>query len=139
MAIVKRKHAADSVESPGQAKSKKSKLSATTSDLKREKNSTKGEKVKKKSTLNPPSNSMDLDESDTTESENGFYGFSAKENTNNRLSEESSEGDDEKDGGVVIVNGSSAPKVQKDKKARDVKKSSIVVANNGMTSEPCEL
>ena len=136
MASAKRKHVADSSEPSGHAKSKKSKVSgAKSNSSKREKAFVKDEKIKKKSASKGPAMPNDLDESDTTESENGYYGFSAKENSNNQLSEESIDGDESGDGGEVdgfVANGAAASPLPKKKKVTGKKQDSNEVASNGM-------
>ena len=114
MVNTKRKHAASASELSGSTKSKKSKLSPTRSSLKHEKKSTTSTKSREQSKTKNPSGQTDLVESDTTESENGFYGFSAKESSNNQLDEDSS--DDRGQSGAengIIMNGTEAPELPK--------------------------
>ena len=137
MASAKRKHAADLFESSEHAKSKKSKLSAIKLNSKHEKNSTKSAKIKKRPIVKTSPDPTDLDESDTTESENGFYGFSAKETANNQLSEESSDGNS-KNGNGVVINETPAQQLPKGKKVKNIEHQSDEVVNNGMKDGSCK-
>lgn len=114
MKNTKRKHDMTVSELSELKRTKKSKLSAAKASSKHKDKSRISSKSGKQSKTKTPSSQTDLVESDTTESENGFYGFSAKESSNNQLGEESS--DDDGQGSAengVAINGAGAPELPK--------------------------
>ena len=113
MASTKRKHVANASELSGPTKSKKSKLLATKSSSKHEKKSAISANSRKQPDTKTPSGQTDLVESDTTESENGFYGFSAKESSNNQMDEDSSDDGQSGTENGVTLNSKEVPELPK--------------------------
>ena len=147
MASTKRKHSAELSEQAvheNPKKLKKSKLSVTKSiTSKDDRISVKSDKIrKKKFAPKAPSSPADLDESDTTESENGFYGFSAKETSNNQLGEEESVdgngGEGEGEGVGVVVDRAAGKKLRSNPKSKGMKQNMKVAATNGATDGSCK-
>ena len=106
MALAKRKRSAETSDRTDKKLSKKTKVPDAASTKKPTKKASTSSKSKpvKRTTKNKSDSPEDLDESDTTESENGYYGFSAKTAPANGENEHA---DDESGDEDEVMNGTS--------------------------------